>query len=544
MAIVPDNYNIQLSNKLYGKEYEEDYSEEDYSEEDYGEEDYCEEDYCEEDYGEEDYISKEEEDYQRHMEEEIAKENYEVLNMEFNEFQCWNDRMNQKYNKLTTLLEKFDFCKKHPNFTIHGGWVWIDSSDKYTEEEKKAQFDEYLSFARKKDIEKKERDDRFECECMNWLFHRNIKKFNMIKNRLTKDSWLSIYLEEKKNEKKEIEMRENEKVMKIASEKKRQKDIKKGYCYCENGNVCTCGGARNYHNYTKKLRRKIEMGKKRKKQIEEAKQKKIKETKERNRQIFLEKKQKEEENWKNSIEYQIELEKAESRNKLLLQVLDETDDDDESDEEKEAEREEEKKHEDDMKNIYMVHLIKKEEKEKKEQHETMLREIEEKTWKKVCVKQKKTKNKIPVSKKELKMSLLTFNTNDYSNNDKKKKHVLMCTKVCQSVGKKTKCKYGEKCCFAHDINQLRIIYCKFNRKCRHGNRCAFKHEYENLSDYYKRQGFEIKIKNQNTQPKIKKNIKIVIPTVKRGKKRQFRFFLNGEKSKLSFRDVLIKGLKK
>jgi hypothetical protein len=106
------------------------------------------------------------------------------------------------------------------------------------------------------------------------------------------------------------------------------------------------------------------------------------------------------------------------------------------------------------------------------------------------------------------------------------------------------CKYGKKCCFAHDIKQLRIIYCKFNRKCRHGNKCAFKHDYESLSDYYKRQGFEVEIKKQNRIQNNQKKIKIIIPIVKRGKKRQFRFFLNGEKSKLSFRDVLVEGLRK
>ena len=49
-------------------------------------------------------------------------------------------------------------------------------------------------------------------------------------------------------------------------------------------------------------------------------------------------------------------------------------------------------------------------------------------------------------------------------------------------------KYG-KCKYAHNVEELRVKQCKFNKRCIHGRHCRFKHDYESLENYYRRQGF-------------------------------------------------------
>ena len=59
---------------------------------------------------------------------------------------------------------------------------------------------------------------------------------------------------------------------------------------------------------------------------------------------------------------------------------------------------------------------------------------------------------------------------------------LIYTKLCKSVIYNTACKFYEKCIYAHSIDQLRIIDCKYDDNCVR-NDCIFKHSKENMSQY-------------------------------------------------------------
>lgn len=518
--------NIQFSNELYGEDdnYEKDYVEDDH---------YVEEDDNVEDDDEGEYV-----DY-RELQREIDMENdmEEIIDMSMERFEKWNDMMNEKYNKLHSLLEKFDFVKSHPNFTIHGGW--IDSKDTVTEEEKKEQFNEYLSFAKKTNIEEKQRKDTYECDCMNWLFHRNIDRFNAIKYGLTKEKWFDVYYQEKVKERAEENQKELEQSNKILDETRRNEKIKKGFCCCD-GNVCSCGAARHHHNYRKKLTKRIQMLKQKKKQREDTKQKKRNEMKKKNRELFLKKKERDETLWKGSINYNIQLEKSKKNNCIIEPVSIESDIEEDEEEKNDEEKEQEEKEQEEMRHLFMKHIIKKEVRETQENEQKRLMEIEEKTWKSVKANSKKKPEKKADTKKfSKKVSLECFNKNDYSEK-KKNQHVLMCTRVCQSVTRHIKCRFGKTCRFAHKVEQLRIVYCKFNKRCKNGSKCAFMHNYESLFDYYKRQGFDVKMPIK----KVKQQKMVISIVNSRKRKQTFEFLRNGEKTKLSFRDVLVRGLNK
>jgi hypothetical protein len=56
-------------------------------------------------------------------------------------------------------------------------------------------------------------------------------------------------------------------------------------------------------------------------------------------------------------------------------------------------------------------------------------------------------------------------TNDYRKN--MKKNTLEKTDMCISVDKNTKCPHGDRCCFAHNIDELVIKNCYFGSRCKH-----------------------------------------------------------------------------
>lgn len=74
------------------------------------------------------------------------------------------------------------------------------------------------------------------------------------------------------------------------------------------------------------------------------------------------------------------------------------------------------------------------------------------------------------------------------------------TKMCRTVKEGKECPYGEKCCFAHNKDELSIIYCFFigqrcrfvyfrNEKCYNkqgGRKCYHLHYCETKSQYYER----------------------------------------------------------
>jgi hypothetical protein len=69
------------------------------------------------------------------------------------------------------------------------------------------------------------------------------------------------------------------------------------------------------------------------------------------------------------------------------------------------------------------------------------------------------------------------------------------TKMCMSVANGVKCKYGEKCQFAHNISELTLVGCRFGIRCRsvrqkgcgmeniEGSRCMFVHPTETKESY-------------------------------------------------------------
>lgn len=83
------------------------------------------------------------------------------------------------------------------------------------------------------------------------------------------------------------------------------------------------------------------------------------------------------------------------------------------------------------------------------------------------------------------------------NNDKK------FTKICKSIFEKTKCKHGDKCCFAHSPNQLIIKDCGYGSTCIHiymennllknknpNKVCEFIHPQEDKEHYFTRIGLK------------------------------------------------------
>ncbi len=68
---------------------------------------------------------------------------------------------------------------------------------------------------------------------------------------------------------------------------------------------------------------------------------------------------------------------------------------------------------------------------------------------------------------------------------KSSKHI-----VCRNVFKHGKCPRGDECSFAHNIDELVDIECKFSRlnKCKKGRLCKFKHVNETREMYHIRVG--------------------------------------------------------
>jgi len=77
------------------------------------------------------------------------------------------------------------------------------------------------------------------------------------------------------------------------------------------------------------------------------------------------------------------------------------------------------------------------------------------------------------------------------------------TKMCKSVYTNIHCAHGDKCSFAHTIEQLNPSKCAFGDDCRKtGDECRFIHPYETKTEYCER---------INVSPKIKEPRRILVP---------------------------------
>lgn len=56
--------------------------------------------------------------------------------------------------------------------------------------------------------------------------------------------------------------------------------------------------------------------------------------------------------------------------------------------------------------------------------------------------------------------------------------------------KNQECKFGERCLFAHTIDDFKPTPCKFDKRCTKGDKCTFKHSCETKLAYAKRRGME------------------------------------------------------
>ena len=77
------------------------------------------------------------------------------------------------------------------------------------------------------------------------------------------------------------------------------------------------------------------------------------------------------------------------------------------------------------------------------------------------------------------------------------------TKMCKSVMSGFNCKYGDKCQFAHAINELVLVPCRFAQSCKREN-CHFTHPKETKESYCVRVG--IVVKSKPLPPVIQKPI--------------------------------------
>ena len=75
--------------------------------------------------------------------------------------------------------------------------------------------------------------------------------------------------------------------------------------------------------------------------------------------------------------------------------------------------------------------------------------------------------------------------------------------VCKNILKYNSCTRGDKCLFAHTIDELVDIDCKFNanNKCSKGVYCRFKHNNETRESYHKRVGISFE-KNKDRKTDI------------------------------------------
>lgn len=54
--------------------------------------------------------------------------------------------------------------------------------------------------------------------------------------------------------------------------------------------------------------------------------------------------------------------------------------------------------------------------------------------------------------------------------------------------KNVDCKFGDKCFFAHTIDDFEPTPCKYDKRCTKEDKCTFKHSFETKASYAKRRG--------------------------------------------------------
>jgi hypothetical protein len=89
---------------------------------------------------------------------------------------------------------------------------------------------------------------------------------------------------------------------------------------------------------------------------------------------------------------------------------------------------------------------------------------------------------------------------------KNSKHI-----VCTNVLKYGKCIRGDTCIFAHTLDELVDVECKFskNNKCKNGRFCRFKHFKETRELYHRRVGISFDKKEYTTAsnpPEVKTTV--------------------------------------
>ena len=104
------------------------------------------------------------------------------------------------------------------------------------------------------------------------------------------------------------------------------------------------------------------------------------------------------------------------------------------------------------------------------------------------------------------LEIILGDYNDYSDNLddidsdsdelEKKVNPNMYTMMCKNILERGECKRG-KCTFAHTIDQLRPVKCKYDNKCVN-KKCTFIHSKENKDQYFKRLNIS-HLKSQRTE---------------------------------------------
>ena len=67
---------------------------------------------------------------------------------------------------------------------------------------------------------------------------------------------------------------------------------------------------------------------------------------------------------------------------------------------------------------------------------------------------------------------------------------LIKTRMCDSVVKGGKCRHGDKCRFAHNLDELNISSCLFGDNCRFQKKCSHKHPQESKDEFLTRTGLD------------------------------------------------------
>ena len=464
------------------------------------------------------------------------------------------------YKKLSPSAQG-EFVRNHPTFVPPGGWIL---PKKVSKQEADVMYNEFLALCREEDRHRAKQehakqlaDERFQADSMNWLYHRNRAKFDQLAQS-NGEGWFDVYCDEKRAEQREATLHEQQRVIAKQEEIRKQKLIRQGYCFCDaNAEKCTCGGQRNNLNYHKKRKRMKEMAKRAKQRREAKKAEKIRQARLASRELFLKKKEVDDKRWKASIEYAQLVEKKkkreQSKNIIVIEEI-ESEVEDVALSPKETEKliAERKAIDDAYREEQMKLLLDeieiKEEKDRVDEMKRFAIERDERTWTTVsCAKKLPTVKPIRAKKTQV-ISIDLFNNNDYKcrsmrqRSNQRHNNMLLCTRVCVSIRAKRNCRFGKDCRFAHTMEQLRIISCRFNRKCRHGSTCPFKHSYESLTNYFKRQGFNVKhaksytSADKKTVPKNKSDALFPLLGEKKRRKRKSR---SKSLSLLSYRDVLL-----